>query len=73
MVDDCMVEWQRLGFAWACTRIKLTQLLRHGMLVKEPKGPFWQWFVYERLEKVFYRCGHLHSLEVACPIGVVVS
>lgn len=40
MVDNCMAEQYRLGFAQTNVKIDLARSLRPGMLEKGPKGPF---------------------------------
>lgn len=64
--DECKVE-RSIGFARACVKLDLSRPLRPGVLIKGPKGPFWQRFVYETLDEVYLRCGHFYLPKEACP------
>ena len=35
-------------------------------MIKGPKGPFWQKFIFKNLDGVCLHCGHFHDLTTSC-------
>lgn len=73
MIDDCMVEMKRIGFARVCVKADFSLPLRLGVGILDSEISFWQKFIFENLNGLYLYYGRLHLLEVypTCRGGAV--